>query len=124
MSDKAGTRTGLAPESEAARTMTWADLLQLARTPGHVVTIAKDFIATWDPWEIAALPEPCRPPGYFTAPEEIVDYAFTLARSEREPGPDDRGVQRMTHFFALAAQRIAALMSAAPPPEAGNDPSA
>jgi hypothetical protein len=31
-------------------------------------------------------------------------------------------VQRMTHFFADAAQRIALLMSDAPPPAAPNDP--
>ena len=121
-------KTGMRPEaflaSKSSRSLTWVDLLDLAEGPEKVVAIAKDFLATWDPWEIAGLPLDCRPPGYFVAPEDIVSYAFTLARFDRQPGEDHPGVRRMTHFFSPAAQRIAILMSAAPGPSAGNDPSA
>jgi hypothetical protein len=125
MADKVGMRTGVFSafaDSAAPRSLTWSDLLALAEAPEGVVAIARDFLATWDPWEIEALPAECKPPRYFSAPEDIVGYAFTLARSDRAPGADDRGVQRMTHFFADAAQRIALLMSDAPPPAAPNDP--
>ena len=104
--------------------MSWTDLVDLADRPEVVVAIAKDVLATWDPGEIAALPAECKPPGYFVAPEDIVSYAFTLARVDRQPGGDDQGVHRMTNFFSQAAQRIALLMSRAPAPRAGNDPQA
>lgn len=103
------------------RPVAWFDLLAAATTPAEVVRVARDYLATWTPQEIAALPRPCRPPGQLKFPEEIVDYAFSLVKAHREGDDDHQGVLRMATFFAEASWRVAAAMSAAEAAEAGND---
>lgn len=121
MPDKNRMRTELPLRSDMPPTLGWPDLIELADTPAKVVGVAKDYIAAWDPWEIAGLPEGCHPPAHFVDPTDLVEYAFTLAQHERQPGAADPGLQRLAAFFSRASQRVAMLMSAAPPAAAGND---
>ena len=103
------------------QTVTWTELLATALTPEEVVDITRDFIASWTPYEIAALPAPCKPPEGFRAPEDIVLYAFTLVEYHLGAGASDEGVSRMARYFSHAAQQVALVMSSAPPPQAGNE---
>jgi hypothetical protein len=112
----------LFPVEKAQESLTWADVLDDAGTPQDVLKIAKDFLATWDPYELAALPADCKPPAYFVEPEDIVNYAFTLVQSHCGPAHGDPGVYRMVKFFSHAARRVAILMSAVPPALATNEP--
>ena len=102
------------------RPVAWLDLLAAATTPGEVVRVTRDYLATWTPEEIASLPRSCRPPGQIKFPEEIVDYAFGLVKAHCD-GDDHHGVMRMATFFAEASWRVAAAMSAVDGTAAGND---
>jgi len=117
-------RQPLFPMEKAQQSLTWADVLDDVDAPQDVLKVAKDFLATWDPYELAALPAECKPPTYFVEPEDIVNYAFTLVQSHCGPAQGDPGVYRMVKFFSHAARRIAILMSAVPPPSATNEPRA
>ena len=98
------------PSNMAPRSLAWFDLLAAAATPEEVVNVARDFLATWTPEEIAALPRACRPPRTLKFPEEIVDYAFSLVKAHLDEGSDSNGVTRMATFFAEASWRVAAAM--------------
>jgi hypothetical protein len=108
-------------QENAPQTLAWFDLLAGATTPQEVVNVARDYLATWTPEEIAALPRSCRPPRSLKFPEEIVDYAFALVKAHLEPGSDASGVTRMATFFAEASWRVAAAMSARETEAARND---
>ena len=95
----------------APRSLAWFDLLASASTPVEVVNVARDYLATWTPEEIAALPRACRPPRRIKFPEEIVDYAFALVKAHLDAGSESNGVTRMATFFAEASWRVAAAMS-------------
>lgn len=109
-------------EKKLQESLTWSDLLDDVDVPGDVLKVAKDFLATWDPYELAALPAECKPPGHFGEPEDIVNYAFTLVQSHCGAAHGDPGVYRMAKFFSHAARRVAILMSAVAPPAATNEP--
>ena len=101
--------------------MTWPDLLERASDPDEVLKVVRDFLATWDPYELAALPGPCKPPLRFEQAEDVVGYAFNLVQHQCGPGADDAGVARMAAFFAVAARRVAVLMGDVPQRPADND---
>ena len=103
------------------QTVTWAELLMTALTPEEVLDITRDFIASWTPYELAALPAPCRPPEGFRAPEDIVLYAFALVQHNLGACAEDEGAVRMARYFMPAAQQVALVMSNAPRPQAGNE---
>jgi hypothetical protein len=99
----------MAPNS-APKSLAWFDLLASASTPAEVVNVARDYLATWTPEEIARLPRACRPPRSLKFPEEIVDYAFALVKAHLDADSDSNGVTRMATFFAEASWRVAAAM--------------
>ena len=101
------------PPDMAPKSLAWFDMLAAAVTPEEVVDVARDFLATWTPEEIAALPRACRPPRSLKFPEEIVDYAFALVKAHLDAGSEGSGVTRMATFFAEASWRVAAAMSTA-----------
>lgn len=115
-------RQPLFPVEHAQESLTWGDVLDEVGTPHDVLKVAKDFLATWDPYELAALPADCKPPAYFVEAEDVVDYAFTLVQSHCGPAHGDAGVYRMVKFFSHAARRVAILLSAVPSPSATNEP--
>ena len=96
--------------SGASSHLTWADLLAAATTPGQVIRIVRDFMATWTPQELAALPQDCQPPERFGLPEDIVLYTFMLVDHETKVLERDAGVARMSAFFSEATRRVTQLM--------------
>jgi hypothetical protein len=98
----------------------WFDQLAATTTPEEVVHIARDFVATWTPAEIAALPRALRP-GSMKYPEEVVDYAFNLVRAHVDGHTANDAITRMATFFAEASWRVAAAMSAREAEDAHND---
>jgi len=90
--------------------LTWPDLLALANTPEEVIGVARDFLASWTPQELARLPAGCKPPDKFAEPEEIVLYAFALVDQQVRAGVDHPGVFRMASFFSEATRRVTQLM--------------
>ena len=109
------------PLHDQPRPVAWFDLLAAATTPAEVVGVARDYLATWTPEEIAALPRACRPPRQIKFPEEVVDYAFALVKAHVDTDVEHEGVTRMATFFSEASWRVAAAMSAAALDEAEND---
>ena len=98
----------------------WFDQLAATTSPEDVANVARDFIATWTPGEIAALPRALQP-GSMKFPEEVVDYAFTLVRAHVDGGSPNDALTRMATFFSEASWRVAAAMSAREAEEAHND---
>jgi hypothetical protein len=98
----------------------WFDQLAATSTPEDVARVARDFVATWTPQELAQLPRSCRP-GSLKFPEEVVDYAFTLVRTHVDGQSENAAISRMATFFAEASWRVAAAMSAREAEEAHND---
>ena len=94
---------------KGARAVTWTELLEAASEPDDVLRVARDFLARWEPSELAALPGACQP-SHFDRPEDLVGYAFTLVQYQCRTGPPDGSVDRMAAFFANAARRVAIVM--------------
>ena len=94
-------------------TLTWPDLLAAAATPGAVIGVVRDYVATWTPEELAALPATCFPPKFYV-PEDVVLYTFALVEYEMGTSSPDAGVFRMSGFFSEATRRITQLMGTVP----------
>ena len=90
--------------------LTWADLLALSNTTEELLGVVRDFLASWSPQEINALPPSCRPPGKFTLAEDVVLYTFALVDQQMHSRIDDPGVYRMVNFFSEATRRVTQLM--------------
>lgn len=91
----------------------WQDRLSRARTEAEVVEVGKDFIAQFSPYEIAALPEVCRPPKRLSDANDITEYAFSLVRHRCDGGePSDYSAHRLTNFFSNAAVRLSQILHA------------
>ena len=88
--------------------ISWQRRVGSARTPQEVVGIARDFVTTFSPYEIHAVPEPCRPPAKLFL-EDIPQLAFELVRHQCASAENEEIVQRLAHFFSQAAARIAQL---------------
>jgi len=89
---------------------TWQHRLDLARSEREVVSAVRDFLASFGPLELAALPEACRPPAKVVDGADISSYAFDLVRHECDhvEGVADL-VHRLARFFSHASIRLATL---------------
>jgi len=87
---------------------TWQQRLDLAYNEQEVAEIARDFLAGFDPNEIYALPEHCRPPSKVIT-EDIAPYAFELLTHECGAADTGELVHRLARFFSHAATRLAQL---------------
>ena len=97
--------------NDPPQSLTWSELLERASSTDEVLRITRDYLASWEPRELAALPKACKPPAHFTAAEELVDYSFTLVQHHCGEGTNDEGILRLARFFAEAARRVVALLS-------------
>ncbi len=92
--------------------VSWQDRLDDASSVHEVVGIAKDFLATWDRFEIAALPEPCRPGKIFDE-NDVNAYALQLVQfgcaADSQAAPL---MGKMAAFFSNASVRLSAILSA------------
>jgi hypothetical protein len=100
-------------------TVSWHGLLDMAGSESQVLDVTRDFLATVSPYDIARLPEPCRPPKMFDA-SDITNYAFVIVRHHCD---DAEGTARVAHklasFFTSASIRLAHLLAAST--DAGGD---
>jgi hypothetical protein len=90
----------------------WYSQLDRAKTVGEAVAVARDFMATWSPPELALLPASCRP-GRLRDEEDVEALHATLVEAYRESRATGReldALQRLTSFIVRASIRIAELM--------------
>jgi hypothetical protein len=90
---------------------TWQHRLDTAGTVSEVVGVARDFLASFDPVQVHALPSACWPPERIIDGHDVSAYAFDLVRHEcTAPGAEDLA-HRLARFFSHASTRIAQLSS-------------
>ncbi len=97
--------------------VSWQDRLDDASNVHDVVEIARDFLATWDRYEIAALPEPCRPGKIFDA-NDINAYALVLRRHDCDgegEGSAQPLMRKMASFFSNASVRLSQILGSFSP---------
>jgi hypothetical protein len=96
--------------------MNWHPAIQSCETPDELLSVARDYLASWEPEELAIVPSQARP----TQVKGIDDIAYWHQRlvdcyvtgGARGQGMEE--VRSMLHFFALAAQRAAELRGVPP----------
>ena len=94
--------------------ISWLHQLDRATTLDQIVAIARDYLATWTPEEIARLPRACRP-GRLREPEDIEELhscSVDAYRTTRASGAELTALQLLTSFIVHASQRIASLRGA------------
>lgn len=95
--------------------VSWPESLEDANDVHEVLGIARDYLASWDRFEIAALPEHCRPGKMFDA-NDIQAYALVLKSHDCAA---TALLDKMTTFFSLASMRCSQILASAP--QAGQD---
>jgi hypothetical protein len=88
---------------------TWQERLDTATTESEVVGIARDYVATLAPAEIASLPAQLRP-GKIVDANDITTYAFDLVRQECHDEGVQHLVQRLAHIMSRASIRLSEIM--------------
>jgi hypothetical protein len=91
--------------------VTWETQLQRAYTAEDVLAIVKDFLATWSPSEVGAMPEHLRP-GRLRDSDDVALYAFRLMSLPRS-GVNSHILHRMTTFFTAASHRLSQILAIA-----------
>jgi hypothetical protein len=100
--------------------VSWQDRLDDAANVHDIVEIARDFLATWDRHEIAALPEPCRPGKIFDA-DDVTSYAFQLMQHNCEGDAQaDSLMHKMASFFSNASVRCTQILGSSGPGDSGD----
>lgn len=101
----------LTPQEPAKASFTWQDRLELCSMEAEVVNVARDFVATLAPEEIALLDPICRP-RKFTDASDITSYAFELVRHEcADTDPGRELVHKLAAFFSHASTRLSQVMA-------------
>jgi hypothetical protein len=91
--------------------LSWFHQLDGATSPAEVVAIARDYLATWTPEELARLPRACRP-GRVRVAEDIDEMhscAVDAYRTTRASGDELTALQLLTSFLVRASLRLAQL---------------
>src|SRR4051794_19394623 len=89
---------------------TWQEKLQSAESEAEVMHLARNFLASFTPFEIAQLPEPCRPRKLLDA-NDLTEYAFDLVRHRCDDGVGaEYAAHRLSAFFSGAASRLAQIL--------------
>lgn len=93
--------------------VSWQESLGLARSEQDVVRIARDFVASLNPYEVAQLPAPCKPGKFFNA-EDITAFAFEVVRYRCEDKEQTRElVHKIAAFFSHASTCLSRIMARA-----------
>lgn len=99
--------------------MQWQPKLDACEDAGQLLDVARDFLASWEPEDLARLPARARP----LRVKGIDDIAFWHQRlvecyvTGAAKGNGSEEVRGMLHFFSLAIQRAAELRGIPPPDE-------
>lgn len=89
----------------------WYQQLDNAGDASEVVAIARDYLATWTPEEIARLPDACRP-GRIRAAADLIylhECAVDAFRNMRESGEALKALQLLTGFLVRANLKLVQL---------------
>lgn len=91
--------------------LSWYQQLDGATGMTEVVSIARDYLATWSPAEIGRLPPSCRPGRLRDASdiEELHECTVDAYRTTRASGDELTALQLLTGFLVRASLRIAQL---------------
>ena len=89
--------------------LSWPGRLDLAASESEVIEVARDYLASLDPFEVDRLPDPCKPRKLFVA-NDIAAYALDLVRSDCDPD-SAAVVHRVAGFFANANDRLVHLLA-------------
>lgn len=87
----------------------WFRQIDEAGSAGEVVAIARDYLATWTPKDLAKLPRECRP-GRVKSAGDIEQLHACLVeeyRQNRLAGEELSALQRLTSFVVRASIRLA-----------------
>jgi hypothetical protein len=88
--------------------VTWYRLLENAKNSLEVVAVARDYLATWTPDELARLPAAVRP-GKLRGERDVEELHSALVEEYRgtiATGPTLEALQRLTSFIVRATIRI------------------
>ncbi|HEX4331094.1 MAG TPA: hypothetical protein VH040_03065 [Usitatibacter sp.] len=99
--------------------LTWYRLLDNAKSSFEVVAVARDYLATWTPAELAYLPAKVRP-GKLRDESDVEELHSALVGEYRRAistGPTLEALQRLTSFMVRASIRIAELSETRPTAE-------
>ena len=88
----------------------WTRRLAGTRTAEEVLRVARDFIASWHPLDIAALPDRCWPQRMRDA-DDINVYAFELVNANFQLAGEYPGIEYMCTFFSAAAARLSEILA-------------
>ena len=96
-----------------AISVSWQERLDGCSSCEEVVASARDFLATFSPYELASLPEALRPPTKLYDGEDLTTYAFELVRRDCKGDPAAVGelVQKFAHFFSHASIRLSQIQA-------------
>ena len=83
----------------------WRRRIKDAQDPRDLLRAVDDFLATWQPDEIARLPEGCRP-GRMRNAGDVRCYALQLARREFAGNADEVEMLRMSGFFSIVSRQL------------------
>lgn len=89
--------------------MYWSRQIDAATSASEVIAIARDYLATWTPKELAKLPRECRP-GRVKSPGDLEQLHASLVeeyRQSRLAGDELSALQRLTSFVVRASVRLA-----------------
>jgi hypothetical protein len=97
---------------------TWHAQLENAPNPETILSVTRDYLATFGPEHLARLPADCRP-GRIKGEDDIAYWSCKLAQHhERDPhAPVDAGLmQEMLNYFLHAWVRLSHLQRTTPSP--------
>jgi len=95
----------------------WAHVVDGAGTESELVSVVREYLATWGPAELSRLPVACRP-GKISDGEDVGELAFRLGKAHLEftgPLADRLLLERLSGFFSHAAARAATLRASVSP---------
>jgi len=92
--------------------VSWSDRLDAARNENELLEVARDFLATFSPYDLARLPESMRP-GRLVDANDVSELAFVLlSHGAHDVSGAPRGLHRLRRFFTHASVRVSELMAA------------
>ena len=89
----------------------WFAQLDRAKSIPETISVARDFMATWTPQDLALLPDSCRP-GRLRDEQDIETLHACLVetyRASRATGKELDALQRLTSFIVRASIRLSEL---------------
>jgi hypothetical protein len=97
----------------------WEDRIDGACSEAEVLAAAREFIASFDPYEIESLPKECRPQKMFDA-ADVAFYASELVqhRCDEKKQVADL-VHKLADFFAYATVHLSQIAERRAPGQSG-----